>query len=142
MSRMIFVNLPVKDLDAAMAFYTALGFQNDQRFTDETAAAMSLSDEIVVMLLTEDKFRTFINGEIADPSTTEVLNCLACESREEVDSWLENAKAAGGSDWKPVMDMGPMYGGSFQDPDGHVWEVMHMDMSQIPDAAGAAAASA
>ena len=137
--RMIFVNLPVKDLEASKAFYTELGFENDARFTDETAAAMSLSDSIVVMLLTEDKFRSFINGDIADPSTTEVLNCVSADSREEVDAWLETATRAGGGEWQPLMDEGPMYGGSFQDLDGHVWEVLHMDMSQMPPLETAAA---
>lgn len=130
--QMIFVNLPVKDLEASKRFYTELGFRNDERFTDHTAAAMALSEQIVVMLLTEEKFKSFINGEIADPDTTEVLNCLSAESREEVDRMIEKALAAGGSEWMPPMDEGPMYGGSFRDPDGHVWEILHMDPSAIP----------
>ena len=129
MQRMIFVNLPVNDLETSKAFYTALGFEKDARFTDDTAAAMVIEENIAVMLLTEEKFKTFINGEIADPSTTEVLNCLSAASRDEVDDLLTKAENAGGRPWQPKMDEGPMYGGSFQDPDGHVWEVLYMDMA-------------
>jgi predicted lactoylglutathione lyase len=129
--RWIFVNLPVRDLDVAKDFYAALGFVNNPQFTDHTAAAMVIEENICVMLLTEAKFRDFITGEIADPSTTEVLNCLSTESREEVDELLAKALAAGGKPWQPTMDAGPMYGASFADPDGHVWEVMHMDPAAI-----------
>jgi predicted lactoylglutathione lyase len=126
--RMIFVNLPVKDLDASKRFFGALGFAFDDRFTDETAACMVVEKNIFVMLLTEDRFRDFITGEIGDPAKgTEVLTCLSAESREQVDEILSKALAAGGRPWKPVMDFGPMYGCSFQDLDGHVWEVMYMD---------------
>jgi predicted lactoylglutathione lyase len=128
--RMIFVNLPVTDLEASTAFYTALGFNKNPDFSDDTASCMVVSEQIYVMLLTHDKFRTFINGEIADAKkTTEVLTCLSATSRDEVDRFKQKALAAGGADWKPNMEMGPMYGCSFQDPDGHVWEVMYMDMS-------------
>jgi uncharacterized protein len=130
--RMIFVNLPVKDLDAAKAFYETIGFTNNPVFTDDTAAAMVLEENIVVMLLTEQRFKDFITGEIADAGATkEVLNAVSADSRAEVDDLLAKARAAGGGPWKPVMDEGPMYGGSFTDLDGHVWEVIHMEMSAV-----------
>jgi uncharacterized protein len=130
--RMIFVNLPVKDLDAAKAFYEAIGFTNNPMFTDSTAAAMVIEENIVVMLLTEQRFKDFITGGIADPGATEVLNALSADSRAEVDELLAKARAAGAKPWKPVLEEGPMYGGSFADLDGHVWEVLHMDMSAVP----------
>ena len=126
--RMIFVNLPVKDLDASMRFFGALGFTFNPNFTDETAACMVIEENIFAMLLIEEKFRTFITGEISDATrTTEVLTCLSCDSRQHVDDTLAKAFAAGATSWKPVMDYGFMYGGSFQDLDGHVWELAWMD---------------
>ena len=139
--RMIFVNLPVADLEASKRFYAELGFRNEPRFTDETAAAMMIEENIVVMLLTEAKFREFITGDIADPRTgVEVLNALSAESRADVDETLSRALAAGGKPWKPVMDLGFMYGASFTDVDGHVWELTWMDMAAV-DAAGSAPAA-
>ena len=130
--RMIFVNLPVKDLEASKRFFGELGFEFDPKFTDDTASCMVIDQNIFAMLLTEPRFRDFINGEIADTSqVTEVLTCLSAESREEVDDLLANALAAGGSEWKPKMEEGPMYGASFQDLDGHVWEILHMDQSAL-----------
>ncbi len=126
MARMIFVNLPVQDLQVATDFYTALGFAKNAAFSDDTASCIVVDEHIHVMLLSEPKFREFINGEIADPGTTEVLNCLTAADRAEVDDLVARAVAAGGKPWKPVLDEGPMYGGSFADPDGHVWEVMAM----------------
>ena len=126
--RMIFVNLPVKDLEASKRFFGELGFENNPEFTDDTAACMVIDENIFVMLLTEDRFKDFINGDIADAtSTTEVLTCLSAGSREEVDELVEKAIAAGGKPWKPALEEGPMYGGIFQDPDGHVWEVLYME---------------
>ena len=125
--RMIFVNLPVQDLEASKAFWRALGFDFNPEYSDDKAACLVIDDNIFAMLLTEPFFRTFINGEIADPfSTTEVLTCLSCETREEVDALVAKATEAGGKPWKPTLEEGPMYGGSFQDPDGHVWELMAM----------------
>ncbi|PLR28433.1 glyoxalase [Caulobacter zeae] len=130
--RMIFVNLPVADLDRSKAFFEALGFSINPQFSDETAACVVVSETIFVMLLTHDKFRQFITGEISDAhAATEVLTCLSAESRQEVDDLLAKALANGGKAWKPIMDMGPMYGASFQDPDGHVWELMYMDMAAM-----------
>jgi uncharacterized protein len=125
--RMIFVNLPVKDLAKSMAFFDALGFKNNPQFTDETAACMVIEENICVMLLTEEKFKGFINGEIAS-NGVEVLTCLSAASREEADWFYNTAKANGATDWKPAMDLGFMYGTSFQDLDGHVWELSYVDM--------------
>ena len=126
--RMIFVNLPVKDLEASKRFFVELGFENNPEFTDDTAACVVIDENIFVMLLTEDRFKDFINGDIADAtSTTEVLTCLSAGSREEVDELVEKAIAAGGKPWKPALEEGLMYGGTFQDPDGHVWEVLYME---------------
>ena len=126
--RMIFVNLPVKDLEASKAFFGELGFDFNPEFTDDTAACMVVDQNIFVMLLVEERFRDFINDDIADAaSTTEVLTALSADSREEVDETIAKAIAAGGKPWKPPLDEGPMYGGSFQDLDGHVWELIHME---------------
>ncbi|GJD94976.1 VOC family protein [Methylobacterium iners] len=128
--RMIFVNLPVKDLEASKTFFSALGFGFDARMTDANAACMIVSETSFVMLLTEARFRDFITGEISDAHrATEVPTCLSAESREEVDDLLARALAASAKPWKPAMDYGFMYGVSFQDLDGHVWELMHMDAS-------------
>jgi predicted lactoylglutathione lyase len=127
---MIFVNLPVKDLPASRGFFEALGFSINEQFSDDTAACVVVADNIFVMLLREDFFRTSINDEIADASqVTEVLNCLSAESRQEVDDLVRRAVEAGGKPWKDTFSEGPMYGGSFQDLDGHVWEVIHMEVS-------------
>ena len=126
--RMIFVNLPVKDLDASKAFFTELGFEFDPRFSDDSATSMIVDENIFVMLLVEERFKDFINGEIADAtSTTEAITALSADSRAQVDETVAKAIAAGGKPWKPTMEEGPMYGGSFQDLDGHVWELVHMD---------------
>ncbi len=125
--RMIFVNLPVKDLESSKRFFGELGFEFDPQFTDETAACMVVDENIYAMLLTEDRFRDFIDGEIADPDTTEVLVALSADSRQEVDSLVEKALAAGGRPWKDTLEQGPMYERSFRDPDGHVWEVIYME---------------
>jgi predicted lactoylglutathione lyase len=127
---MIFVNLPVTDLDRAKAFYAGLGFVNNAQFTDETAAAMVVEENIVVMLLTRAKFAEFVAGEVGDPArATSVLNAISAGSREEVDELLAKALASGGKPWMPAQDHGFMYGTSFADPDGNVWEAMWMDPS-------------
>ena len=125
--RMIFVNLPVKDLNASMGFWTELGFAFNPEYSDESAACMAIDENIFVMLLVEDRFRDFINGEIADATTTtEAITCLSADGKEQIDEMIAKAIAAGGKPWKPTMEEGPMYGGSFQDPDGHVWELLYM----------------
>ncbi|HTU14057.1 MAG TPA: VOC family protein [Solirubrobacterales bacterium] len=134
--RMIFVNLPVKDTEASKHFFAALGFEHNPQFSDETTTCVVIDENIYAMLMNEDRFKTFINGEIADASTTEVLNALSCDSREEVDDLRAKALANGGSEWKPSFDQGPMYGGSFRDPDGHVWELAYMDMAGLAELEG------
>ena len=129
MSRMIFVNLPVGDLAQSRRFLEALGAANEPKFTDETAACMTLSDSIHVMLLTHDKFRQFTPRPIADAhQASQVLLCLSAESRESVDTAVERAVANGGTaDPAPKQDYGVMYGRSIADPDGHIWEIMWME---------------
>ncbi|RYD37020.1 MAG: glyoxalase/bleomycin resistance/extradiol dioxygenase family protein [Verrucomicrobiaceae bacterium] len=133
MNRLIFINLPVKDLQRAKDFFKALGFDHNPQFSDDTGACIVISEVIHVMVLTEEKFRTFSPNPISDArSATEVLIALSCSSREEVDELFNKALAAGGSTWREPQDHGFMYGQSFQDPDGHVWEVYYMDMAAIP----------
>ena len=128
MTRMIFVNLPVANLQQSLAFYAALGFTNEPRFTDETAAAMKWSEAIVVMLLTHDKWRSFTTRPIPSTISSEVMNCLSCDSRDEVSQLAETAGGTGGTaDINPPQDHGFMMSRSFADPDGHVWELMWMD---------------
>ena len=129
MTQMIFVNLPVADLEKSKAFYSAIGFTNEPKFTDETAAAMQLSDAIVVMLLTHDKWKQFTSKAIPNAKeSAQVMNALGRDSREAVDTMVEQVKAAGGTpDCNPVQDYGFMYGRSFEDPDGHIWETFWMD---------------
>jgi len=130
MSQLIFVNLPVADLPAAKAFYEAIGFTNNPMFTDDTAACMVFTDVIHVMLLTHDKFAQFTPKRIADAKqTSEVLICISADSREAVDEITEKALAAGGREPRERQDFGFMYGRSFEDLDGHIWEPMWMDMA-------------
>ena len=129
MSKMIFVNLPVADLPAAKSFYEAIGATNNPMFTDETAACMVFSDIIHVMLLTHDKFAQFTPKRIADArESSEVLLCISADSREAVDDITDKAIAAGGREAREKQDYGFMYGRSFEDLDGHIWEPMWMDM--------------
>ena len=134
MAKMIFVNLPVTDLKRSMAFYEAVGFTNNPQFTNDMAAAMAWSDEIVVMLLTHGFWKTFTDKTLPDArSTAQVLLCLSQDSRDAVDTIVSNAVSAGGrSEPTPNQDMGFMYGRSFEDPDGHIWENVFMDMSAVP----------
>ena len=128
MTKMIFVNLPVADLGKAKAFYAALGFVNEPKFTDETAAAMQWSDTIVVMLLTHDKWKTFTTRPIPDKGASEVMLAVSLDSKAEVDRVTDPAGANGGSaDVNPKMDFGFMYNRSFLDLDGHIWEAVWMD---------------
>jgi predicted lactoylglutathione lyase len=132
MSTKIFVNLPVKNLEKSVKFFTKLGFKFNPQFTDETATCMIVSDDIFVMLLTEAKFKTFTPKEICDAKKyTEVLVCLSAESRAKVDEMIRNAVAAGGTTYKEPQDYGFMYGHGFQDLDGHIWELMYMDPSTV-----------
>jgi len=130
MAKLIFVNLPVTDLARSTDFYEAVGATKNEQFSDHTAACMVFSDTIHAMLLTHDKFRQFTPKAIADARTTsEVLICVSADSRDEVDGLVRKAIAAGGKgDPTPTQDFGFMYGRSYEDPDGHIWEVMWMDM--------------
>ncbi|TWU55847.1 VOC family protein [Rubripirellula reticaptiva] len=129
MTKKIFVNFPVLDLRASMAFYKAIGFENNPQFTDDTAACMVWSDVIHVMLLTHDKWRTFTDRPIPPTTSSEVALCISCDSREAVDEITALAGSHGGSaDINPPQDHGFMYGRSFTDPNGHVWEPMWMDL--------------
>jgi predicted lactoylglutathione lyase len=134
MTKMIFVNLPVTDLERSKAFYAAVGAVNNPAFSDDTAACMVLSDTIFAMLLTHDKWRQFTSKRIVDAHTdAQVLLCLSADDREQVSSLVEKASNAGGkADATPVQDLGFMYGRSFEDPDGHIWEVMWMDPEAVP----------
>lgn len=132
MARMIFVNLPVKDLERSKDFFGRLGFSFNPQYTDHTAACMVVSDEIYVMLLTHEKFQQFSPNPVGDATrSTEVLVCLSCESRAEVDDTISKAVAAGGRTFSQPIDMGPMYGRSFQDLDGHVWELLCMQAATV-----------
>ena len=132
MPTQIFVNLPVKNLAQSIDFFTKLGFTFNAQFTDETATCMIVSEDIFVMLLTHEKFKTFTPNPICDATkSTEVLVCLSRDSREKVDEIVRQAIAAGGRTYNAPQDHGFMYAHGFQDPDGHIWEVMHMDPSAI-----------
>lgn len=133
MKSQIFINLPVKDLAKAMDFYTKIGFTNNPQFTDETAACMVFSEEIYVMLLTFPRFKDFIRKEIADTTkTTGVINSLSMENVAKMNEMADNALKAGGTEPTEPKDYGFMQQRSFEDPDGHFWEVFYMDMSQFP----------
>jgi len=136
--KMIFVNLPVVDLAAARAFYEAIGATNNPQFTDETAACMVFSDTIHVMLLTHDKFAQFTPKPIADSHrTSEVLIAISADSREAVDEMTDAALASGGREPRERQDYGFMYSRSFEDPDGHIWEPMWMDLAAATEAMSA-----
>lgn len=133
MLRMIFVNLPVADLDASMRFYKAIGFENNPHFTDETAACMVWSEAIHVMLLTHAKWRTFTDRPIPPAGSSEVMLAIPLADRAAVDAMNDAAAANGGTaDINPVQDLGFMYNRGLADPDGHVWEAMWMDPAAIP----------
>ena len=130
--RKIFVNLAVRDLPRTKAFFSALGFNYNPKFTDDNAACMVVSDEGYVMLLAEPFFKTFTKREVCDTSRqTEALIALSCDSRNEVDELVKKAINAGGRDAMPARDHGFMYGRSFYDLDGHHWEVMWMDPKAV-----------
>ena len=131
MAKMIFVNLPVSDLARSTAFYQAIGAEKNPQFSDDTASCMVLSETIYVMLLTHDKYRQFASKKIADArATSQVILCLSADGRGAVDEMVGKAQSAGGRvDPGPKQDYGFMYGRSFEDPDGHHWEVMWMDVA-------------
>jgi uncharacterized protein len=132
MATKILVNLPVKNLNKSIEFFTKLGFSFNQQFTDETATCMIVTDDIFVMLLTEPKFKTFTPKEICDAKKyTEALVCLSLEDRAKVDEMVRKAVAAGGSTYNEPQDHGFMYGHGFQDLDGHIWELIYMEPSAV-----------
>jgi predicted lactoylglutathione lyase len=132
MAQQIFVNLPVKDLNKAIGFFTGLGFTFNPQFTDENATCMIVGENIFVMLLVEDFFKTFIKKEICDATrSTEVLLGLSAESRAKVDEMVNKAIEAGGTEPREPQDHGWMYGRSFEDIDGHIWEILYMDESAL-----------
>lgn len=132
MSRMLFVNLPVKDLKRSVEFFSQLGFTFNPQFTDENATAMIVGDDAIVMLLVEPYFKTFVKTEIADATTqTEVIVGFSAASRDEVNELVDTALAIGGQPSNEPADHGFMYQRSFLDPDGHRWEVIWMDMSAM-----------
>ncbi|WP_431109604.1 VOC family protein [Variovorax paradoxus] len=128
-TKQIFVNLPVKNLEKSKAFFAALGYTFNEQFTDANAACMVINEgSIHAMLLVEDFFKTFTDKSLTDTSkSTEVLLCLSCESRAEVDELVAKAVAAGGTVPRAPQDYGFMYGHGFQDLDGHLWELSYMD---------------
>jgi uncharacterized protein len=139
MSTQIFVNLPVTDLDKSVEFFTKLGYEFNQQFTDENATCMLVGENIFVMLLVEKYFKTFTPKEICDTSKcAEVLVALSFESRAEVDAMVAKAIAAGGTTYNEPKDHGFMYQHGFQDLDGHIWEIFFMDESAIPSEASEA----
>jgi predicted lactoylglutathione lyase len=139
MSRMIFVNLPVRDLKASTAFYRALGGALNPQFSNESASCMMLSDTIFVMLLTHEHYRQFTQRPIGDPRReSQALIALSADSRDAVNATLEKTAATGGrADPNPAQDQGFMFGRSVEDPDGNVWEIMWMDPAAIQKPDGA-----
>ncbi|KQS89679.1 MULTISPECIES: VOC family protein [unclassified Rhizobium] len=129
--RMIFVNLPVKDVVRSKAFFGGLGFTFNPEYSSDDTLCMIIEENIFCMLMNEARFKEFIIRDIADTTkVTEVLTALSASSRAEVDDTLAKALALGGKEWRPIMDYGFMYGCSFQDPDGHVWELAYMEPQQ------------
>lgn len=134
MATKIFVNLSTKDLDRSKKFFTDIGFTINPQFTNEKAACIVISEDIYAMILREEFFKTFIPGkEISDATkTTEVLVALSADSKEGVDEMADKALAAGASKQREPEDHGFMYSRSFEDPDGHIWEVFWMDINAAP----------
>ena len=132
MSRLIFLNLPVRDLDASKEFFGKLGFDFDPKFTDETATCMIVSEQAFVMLLTEPKFGEFTKKGVADANlATEAIVAVSADSRDEVDELADRALGAGATAANDPLDMGFMYSRSFSDLDGHLWEVVWMDPAAV-----------
>lgn len=133
MKTKIFLNLAVKDLNKAVSFYNGLGFSTNPKFTNEKGACIVIDENIFVMILVEEFYKTFTNKQICDSTTTsEVLISISLDSREQVDEMIEKAVKTGGTDYIPAKDYGWMYQRTFLDLDGHHWEVFYMDESQIP----------
>jgi predicted lactoylglutathione lyase len=132
--RMIFLNLPVRDLPTARAFYEALGFRVNEYSSDDEQVAVAIDDTIVVTLVTRDRFAERVGGEVGDPArATTVINSLTATDRAEVDDLVARALAAGGTSAAPARENGAAYAGSFADPDGHVWEFLAMEPVHVID---------
>lgn len=132
METKIFVNLPVKNLELTSTFFSKMGYRFDPQFSDEKAKCMIISDDIYVMLLVEPFFRSFTNKEIPDTSkTSEAILSLSMNSNEEVDNLMDKCIAAGGKDLSRSQETDFMYTRSYEDPDGHIWEIFHMDMAKV-----------
>lgn len=132
MAQMVFFNMAVKDLERSKRFFEGLGYSINPQFTDETAACVVFSDTIYAMLLTEDKLKEFTKKQPVDTATgMEDIIALSADSREAVDTLADKALALGGTEFRPPEDMGFMYGRTFEDLDGHQWEVVWMDPAQI-----------
>ncbi|MFD4410562.1 MULTISPECIES: VOC family protein [unclassified Streptomyces] len=130
--QMIFVNLPVADVDTSKKFFTELGYTINPQFTTDDCACVVISDTIIAMMLSKQRYADFTKKQIADSTkTSEVLLCLSAESREKVDELVDGAIAAGGTATDETQDHGFMYGRAFDDPDGHTWEVMWMDPAAV-----------
>jgi predicted lactoylglutathione lyase len=136
MHKQIFVNLPIKDMQRSQAFFKSLGFTFDPDFTNDQGACMIVGPNIFVMLLVEPFFKSFISDKsIVDAKlNAEALVCLSCDSRAEVDALMAKAVAAGATAPRAPQDHGFMYGHGFEDPDGHIWELMHMEPNAKPNA--------
>ncbi len=134
MAKQIFVNLPVKDLNKTIPFFTKLGFTFNPQFTDANATCMIIGENMFAMLVVEKFFKSFIpNKNICSAQkNAEVLTALAVESRTEVDKMMERVADAGGKEYRTAQDHGWMYGRAFEDLDGHIWEVFFMDESKMP----------
>jgi len=133
MAKKIFINLPVSDLTRAITFYTSIGFENNPKFTNDEAAWMTLSEEIYVMLLTHPKFEAFTNKEIANTyKTASVINSISVDNKNEVEEIFEKAIIAGGKETSEAKDFGFMQQRSFEDLDGHLWEVFFLDFANLP----------
>lgn len=136
MSRMLFVNIPIANAAASRKFFDHLGFSFNDQFCDENTLCMAVNEQSWVMMLEHDRFRGFIADDIADDiadtsKSREVLLCVSADSRAGVDELVDAALAAGGVDWMPAQELGFMYGRSFRDLDGHVWEVSWMDPAHL-----------
>lgn len=128
MHRQIFVNLPIRDMARSQAFFKAMGYHFNPQFTNDQGACLELGEQLYAMLLVEDFFKTFTAKPVANArEATEVLVCLSCDSRVEVDSLVAKAVAAGGTAPRPAQDHGFMYGHGFEDLDGHIWELVYME---------------
>jgi uncharacterized protein len=127
MHKQIFVNLPIADMAKSQAFFKALGYSFNPEFTNEQGAGLVLGENLFAMLLVHDFFRSFIDKPLSDAkNSTEVLVCLSCDSREQVDTLVAKAVAAGGKVPRPPQDLGFMYSHGFEDLDGHLWELVYM----------------